>query len=493
MELDFEGKSISCMSWTVRQVKNQEQTMEVRLPDGMPEIGTVLGAWGQCILRGKEWRKGSIGVNGGVMAWALYLPVNGGTPQSIEAWIPFQEKWDLGETRQEGTIRTQCLLKALDVRKVSDKKLIIRAGLGLLAEAMEPREERMYTPNDIPEDVQLLKQSYPVMLPRETGERSFAVDEDIDLPDLGSLLYCRVTPRLTQQQVVGNKVSFMGAACCHLLYVTGEGQLRTQDVPLEFSQLADLDQSYDKDAEVSLRTELTSLEPEAQDGRIRIKCGLVAQYLVRDKMALELITDAYSPIRTVRVKEETLQIPAILDLTTRTLQPEVQLNIPCQRVVDTLVLEEHPTVRRAGEATEVELPGSAQVLYYDTEGQLQCGSGKWSTQWELPADSTVQVWSNATAVEEPKASCSGQQCTVTPQIGAEVLSLTRQGMPMLTGMELEEATEPDPARPSLILRHRGDKSLWELAKECGSTVEAICKANGLQEEPRDDRLLLIPV
>ena len=82
---------------------------------------------------------------------------------------------------------------------------------------------------------------------------------------------------------------------------------------------------------------------------------------------------------------------------------------------------------------------------------------------------------------------------MTPQIGAEVLSLTRQGMPMLTGMELEEATEPDPARPSLILRHRGEKSLWELAKECGSTVEAICKANGLQEEPRDDRLLLIPV
>ena len=35
-------------------LQTQEQTLEVRLPDGMPDIGHVLGAWGQVIVRGKE-------------------------------------------------------------------------------------------------------------------------------------------------------------------------------------------------------------------------------------------------------------------------------------------------------------------------------------------------------------------------------------------------------------------------------------------------------
>ena len=56
-----------------------------------------------------------------------------------------------------------------------------------------------------------------------------------------------------------------------------------------------------------------------------------------------------------------------------------------------------------------------------------------------------------------------------------------------------EENRPDPGRPSLILRRAGEGSLWDLAKASGSTVSAIRSANGLEEEPLDDRLLLIPV
>jgi hypothetical protein len=66
-------------------------------------------------------------------------------------------------------------------------------------------------------------------------------------------------------------------------------------------------------------------------------------------------------------------------------------------------------------------------------------------------------------------------------------------MSMVTGLELGQVKQSDPARPSLILRRAGDSTLWEMAKGTGSTVDAIRKANGLTGEPLDDRLLLIPV
>ena len=66
-------------------------------------------------------------------------------------------------------------------------------------------------------------------------------------------------------------------------------------------------------------------------------------------------------------------------------------------------------------------------------------------------------------------------------------------MDMVSALELGECAEPDPMRPSLVVKRSGADSIWSLAKACGSTVEAILEANGLEEAPKDDRLLLIPV
>ena len=73
-------------------------------------------------------------------------------------------------------------------------------------------------------------------------------------------------------------------------------------------------------------------------------------------------------------------------------------------------------------------------------------------------------------------------------------TLANRGIPMLTGMEMGSEQEPDPKRPSLILRRAGENSLWELAKETGSTVDAICRANDITDDADlGQQMLLIPV
>lgn len=72
-------------------------------------------------------------------------------------------------------------------------------------------------------------------------------------------------------------------------------------------------------------------------------------------------------------------------------------------------------------------------------------------------------------------------------------AMSRRGIPVVSALELGDPLPADPNRPSLILRRREGKGLWEIAKESGSTVNSILRANGLTEEPRDDRMLLIPI
>ena len=111
MELQFKKNLCSCLNAVKREIQNLEETQEIRLSDGMPDIGRILASWGQPVMRSKEWRGDSIGLSGGIMVWVLYAPEDGTDPRCMEGWIPFQMKWNLPDQTPEGSIRIGCLLR----------------------------------------------------------------------------------------------------------------------------------------------------------------------------------------------------------------------------------------------------------------------------------------------------------------------------------------------------------------------------------------------
>ena len=89
MELQFQETAFRCLRSSAADTRSAEQTLEVRLPENMPPISRVLGAWGQPLIRGKEWGGDQVSVNGGVMAHALYEGEDGGV-YCVEGWMPFR-------------------------------------------------------------------------------------------------------------------------------------------------------------------------------------------------------------------------------------------------------------------------------------------------------------------------------------------------------------------------------------------------------------------
>lgn len=495
MELQFENKTCRYLRRNIWEVKEQEQTQEVKLPEGMPDIGNVLAAWGQCVMRSKEWNTDSVNTSGGVMAWILYAPADGSEPRTVETWLPVQLKWNMSGTQRAGSIRCSWLLKGVDGRTLSARKMMVRANVSVLAEALEPVEEQISTADQVPEDVQLLKNTYPARLPMEAGEKAFLIDDEFTLSDPlpEKIISCTLTPQITEQKVLGGKVVFRGNGNFHMLYQDKDGKFHSHDQQIGFSQFADLDRDYDKDAAVGTVMALSSLEPELQEGRVRLKCGMVAQYLISDITMLKLVEDAYSPDRQVTLESRDLRLPMVLDCRQEALRYGCSIAEKAAQVVDVSVNMEQPTVRRAGDLTEVSCNGQAQVLYYDENGALQGRSGRWSGEWELPASADADILGTVQSIGVPQASGAAGQIDLAGEVHMQADTVSQQALPMVTALELGQMQQPDPGRPSLILRRAGEGTLWEIAKGTGSTVSAIRKANGLTGEPLDDRLLLIPV
>ena len=497
MELQFDKKMLPCLQTVIRQNQTQEQTQEVRLPEGMPDIGRVIACWGQVIVRGKEWLNDRVGANGGVMAWVLYMPEDEGTPQAVSTWLPFQMKWDIPQTRHDGSIVIKPYLRSADARSLSPRKLMVRANLALCVEVMVPTEMEYYQPDTLPEDVRILQKTYPMCLPVETGEKAFALEETFSLngqcqPE--QIVRYELSPALTEWKLMADKIVFRGSLMLYCLYRGDDGQLHAwhQDVP--FSQYGDLDREYEESCQMQMVLMVTNSELDiTPDGQLRLNAGISGQYVIYDKISIPLIEDAYSPLRQVTIQNETLQLPAVLEEQTKSLRVEQTVDNEAIGVVDLAFYPDYPQKISTTDGVQIQMPGVFQLLYTDTDGNLQSTNAYWEENLEIPMAPENTVNTMVHTVGIPQATVGGGGIFMQADLNCNVNTIAQQGLCMVSVLELGEQKKPEPNRPSLVLRRTGENGLWQIAKMTGATVESIMAANHLTGEPEPNRMLLIPI
>ena len=497
MELHFSNTGIPCLKTVKQDVQTQEQTQEVKLAESLPDMGRVLGAWGQSVLRGKQWQAEEAEVSCGAMVWILYAPADGSYPRVVETWIPMELHWQIPSDRQEGRLWANCLLRNVDARMTGPRRLMVRANMAVRMQAYCPEKIQVSLPEGLPEDVQLLKKTHSVCLPVETGEKSFQLDEELELPascpKADTFLYTRLCPQIADKRVMSDKVVFRGAANLHILYRGEDEGLYSWDFEVPFSQYADLDSNYSEEATVMLVPQVTGLETDAdEEGRIRLKAGLTCQYVTYDKQNVEVVEDAYSPVRKVDAQTEMLVLPAITQMDSQPLLLEHSFPVEGM-VVDAAVLIDQVRRQSLPEQVRLEVPANGQILYYDQEGQLQAGTARWeeSIYMEPAPDGNVEV--NVLPTGKCTAGPDEKGTAVQTNGILETVVTTTKGIPMVTGLEVGQPMPKDPNRPSVILRRVGPEGLWSIAKETGSSMEAIAKVNGLSEDPEEGTMLLIPI
>ena len=499
MELPFEKKVCRCWKQKLYELRNLEQTQELRIPDGMPDIGRVISAWGQAVLRGKEWRDRGLGVNGGVMMWVLYQAEGDAGIQQLESWIPFQERFDMAAGQEDGTIRVQLVLRGADARNVSSRKLMLRCGVGVLIQALVPDRAEFGEPGELPEDVELLRNRYPMQLIRETGEKTFLLEEDLELP--GSLspadrvVYYQMEPELQEQRVLGSRAIFRGLGNLHVLYWNREEKLCVYDFQVPFAQYMELDQDYEEDATVSNLLCVTSLELDVgEDGAFHLRSGMVSQYTVQDRSVLDLVEDAYSPCREVKVNTQELTLPAILDSGFHTLDLSGKVKGGEAALVDVSWEPGLPRISRTDTGIRVTAEGNFQALTRDNAGKLSAGSDRGEQTLIRNAHTTTDTVCFSWRKGPVSSRGEGNDWRVDTQMVLDLSTISSRSMNVVTSLELGKQLERKEDRPSVIIRAKGEQErLWDIAKRCGSTVGAISRLNGLDGEPEDDRLLLIPV
>lgn len=496
MELQFRKREVGCLKRLNWDCTLQEQTQELRLSDGLPDIGRVLCAWGQVVIRSKQWGSATAEVSGGVMAWVLCKAEDTQELFCVDSWIPFRTRMDLPESERDGTLLVCPVLNCVEARSLSARKLMIRACVHLAVDAVVPDKLSMYEPEDLPEDVCILEEKLSACLPVEAGEKPFLIEDVLQLPD-GSeqtkILRYSLTPEVSEKRVVGGKVVFRGSAKLYVLYCTPEGELKHHCFDQPFSQLAELERDYEESADVCIFPAVTGLELDVTaDGSLDLKASLTGQYLITDTVEVSTVADAYSPVRQTEAVEQPVLMPTVADLYEESISAEAFSDTEVKEILDAELYLSHPILSGSGESAAMNLEGNFLLLYKDGEGNAQSMLLPWQKQIQYP----MPEEGNLMAVSIPAATVKGE-LSGRPEVKAkfeiQVTVAQELSRNTLSELRLGEQKMLDPSRPSVILCRPAGKSLWQLAKGMGSTVESIVAANGIVGQPDENQLLLIPI
>ncbi len=498
MEMKFNSRPLGFMKPILSLVQSQEQTQELKLPDGYPDVGRILGCWGQPVIRGKEWRRSSMSTNGGVMAWVMYAPEDGSEVRILDAWLPFQSRWELPQEEEDGVITVMPMLSELDARNVSARKIILRAGIDVLGQALEYVAAEMSEPSGLPDDLQLLTRNYPVELPLEAGERQIRIDETLvlpsDKPPIQRLISYELNPTVQEQKVLANRLVFRGNCKLLLRYLDENGDMAAATFEIPFSDYTELRDDHDTTATAWVMPLVTALELDKdENGQLQMRAAIAAQYTVFDRLMLSVTEDAYSPYCDVAVQTEELELPILLDRRELEIPVNATAQSDAQQVYDVTGRNKCPYLTMDKGKMAVAVNGQYQVVFRGTEDNLTSDTVRFEQRlsYDCAEESHIELWPGGMKNCEYQQGVDGlymkADCAVT------AFSYSTSPIRMVTGVEIGEQKQPDPDRPSLIVKRVGDEDLWTVAKKYGSTVDAIRAANKLTQDPQEGTMLLVPV
>lgn len=498
MELQYETKIVSYMRRILHQTGCREVTQEFKLPDGLPDVGRILGAWGQVILRGKNWSSKEIELSGGTTMWVLYMPEDSDLPQCVETWIPFQMEFDIPNTDIDGIINAMCYLCSADARPVSARKMILRTNIGFTLEALASDKLQIQCYNDLPRDVQILKKTYPVCIPVEAGEKAFSIDEEIALPascpEIEKIIRYDIRNEVIESKIMTDKIVFRGVTVVHITYISADNRIYGWDGEIPFSQYAQLNNDFETTAAPQMMVAVTGIELEPnEEGKIRIKAGVLCQYTVYDIQMLELCQDAYSTKNEIGVTTQNFEVPAMLDMKSENVTVMLQSDIKASSVADVCCFCNNPVMERQDNFVTIMPQCAYQVLYYDDDNVLQQFYGKGEGSWQLPVAGDADVWTTFSPSGNPQARLERSGVAMQSDVLMNAVVSAADGIETISNIDVLSEKENLADRPSLIIRRVGAESLWELSKKYGTTDSAILAANQPYDETDTDRVIIIPI
>ncbi len=487
MEVRCKGGSLSYFEEILNTAVTREDTLEVVVPDSLPDAAELLVTSGQTLIRGKDAHPGGVSVSGLSELTVLYRNEDGGLAR-LPVDVPFEAEVNCAAGDDQVRIAASVRLVSGDARLLNSRKLAVRAEVCLTLSVLAMRELG-YAEAVEAEGCSLeLRREKRVLWPvAAADERTFTVEDSQPLPGgkppARSVLFVRAALREEDAAPVGRKLVVRGGAAVTVTYFSEAGEIAEADFDFPWSAFLDLPE--EGETAYSVTTALTGCSAELGEGGFTFTLGGVVQAAIRCRRELNVISDAYGTDCRFQPVFETavLEGETARETGTDTLTVRLESLRKPRSFLD--LCAECGRPRPDKDAYRVSVAVKALCTMEDGSLEVLIGRG----ESVLPGEGSI-----------PELSCGELYASVTAA-GAEVRvpilwsreRCERESVTYLTDGTAEELGQREERPTVTLLRAAEGDTVWSLGKRKSVPCAAIRAYNHLEEdeEPAPGALLLL--
>lgn len=502
MELSFQNAQFSYLNRVLQKVQEQEELAETVVPDSYPDILSVVDAYAEPMIRGKECREGSVVISGGIQGGIMYLPDDHSYARNLDFYIPFTMKVEHSTLTEHAQVQCSVRVRTVDGCAVNSRKAMLRVSLECFVSAFEEATEVLSMLQETPDCLETRQAVYELLLPIETEEKSFAIQDTLDVPlDLPPVIHiCKMSNRVIvrEQKLVGNKAVFKGAVETNMLYLGEDDQYHICQRSFPFSQYCELQNEYDRET-LELLPVLTGCNwdngGEDEVRQIGLTIHILMQCTVSGNRKIDTIEDAYCINGTLAPQWTAHHFNTCLDQQTFHQVLRKTQEQPFKEIVDTAIYMGYPRYELQNGVAHITTPIQIHVLGYCDNNILTGACDKADDIKELPSADCCNLIADVSIAGNPESHITGTGTETTCELSLTVSCCTEQCLNNLAGGSIEPCSNQEGETPSLILRTvNQETSLWKLAKHYRTRESAIQTANHLETDVLDTaQILLIPM
>lgn len=491
IEAQRENLSINKLIAEKKEIIFAEGDMIV--PDSKPDILNTICTSGVVSIYKKEAQDGKVRMDGAINTYIMYMP--DGTEdltRGLNTTIDFSENINVSNCNEGMNIISDVKIKSIEAKVINGRKVGIKATLEVNLKVYLNEDVEVINEIQNENNIQILKEDLSVNSLVGRGETKIYAKDTIQIDSMDNLaevLKAQICLVDKDIKVSYNKILTKSEAEIKIMYLTEDNRINTINYKIPVVGFIDMPNVTEENiCDVNYEIKNMILKPNSQDEHsVYVEIEIEVVCYVYEEKRINLIQDMYSTV--VNLEFEKKQIMTMTDKQNKTdiKQIREKINIKDIEGLNLIDVDVMPTIINENKINskilyEAEL--NLNFIFQDMKSQIIIKDAK------IPFEFTVENLQNGEALNtnnnmEIKTKDfiiqDGGDISCNIDIQNDTNLYRTANINMINSIEESGEREEQDYSIVIYIVKKGD-TLWNIAKEFGSTVDGIVRVNGIENK-----------
>ena len=478
---------------------------DILVPDSKPDIARVISVDGLIQMTKKEVAENKIGVEGNIKFKILYVSDKGEEPlYCIDSSTVFKQSIPLQGVTSKMRPEVNVDIEHIDFKINNERKIAVKAVINLEGKAVLENKKEITKDVAGLEDIEVLKKqiSYTELVGDNTSEAlikdTFELDEDV--VGIKEVLKWNASVIEKETKVTDDKVIIGGALYVEVFYLTEEEESTLSIIKREipFTHFVEVPNAYG-DMKYKLKLSVDELYTDVKENLqgerkiLEIEAISKVNVKVMDTQVMELVVDAYSPSRKLKIQKEQIELKENIGMNRAHMIVRESLDKPATHpdlhrlfsIHAKPILTDYNVIE---DKTVIEGVLETNVIYASEEGLQPL----YSFSHEIPFRHFVDIDGLKEGMETnvdifveqiDYDILNDDQVDIRVNIGATCEAYKIKSIESIKQIEETDELYSTAEKPSLTLYflQTGD-TLWNVAKKYNTTIRQIVESNAIEDQ-----------